>query len=119
MRALRACLPALEQWAAATGPRDVLVTGPCSLAAVAAGVDLVLVAGSSPWQRLVELAEREGTAAHLVEDASEIDLRWLAGTTRLAITADAPHLVAQIVHCLTGLGPVRVSRPRLNDEAPS
>ncbi|MGH3798148.1 MAG: 4-hydroxy-3-methylbut-2-enyl diphosphate reductase [Pseudonocardiaceae bacterium] len=90
--------------------------------AIARRVDLVLVVGSvnsSNSRRLVEVAEREGVPAHLVDDVSEIDLRWLAGTTRLGITAGAsapPHLVEQVVHCLTGLGPVSTTESRSIDE---
>ncbi|HWR47143.1 MAG TPA: 4-hydroxy-3-methylbut-2-enyl diphosphate reductase [Pseudonocardiaceae bacterium] len=90
--------------------------------AIAGQVDLVLVVGSSNSSnslRLVEVARREGVPAYLVEDVSEIDLRWLAGTTRLGITAGAsapPHLVDQIVHCLGGLGPVSTSESRLIEE---
>ncbi|MDQ3762782.1 MAG: 4-hydroxy-3-methylbut-2-enyl diphosphate reductase [Actinomycetota bacterium] len=90
--------------------------------AIAGQVDLVLVVGSlnsSNSLRLVEVAQREGVPAYLVDDVSEIDLRWLAGTTRLGITAGAsapPHLVDQIVHCLGGLGPVSVTEFHLTDE---
>jgi 4-hydroxy-3-methylbut-2-en-1-yl diphosphate reductase len=90
--------------------------------AIAGQVDLMLVIGSSNSSnslRLVEVAQREGVPAYLVEDASEIDLRWLAGTTRLGITAGAsapPHLVDQIVHCLGGLGPVSTTESRLTEE---
>jgi hypothetical protein len=119
LRALRACQPALEWWAAATGPREVLLAGP---RAIAGRVDLMLVAGSansSHSLRLMEVAEREGVPARLIDDVSEIDLRWLVGTTRLGITAGAcapPHLVEQIVHCLGGLGTVGVSQSQLVDE---
>jgi 4-hydroxy-3-methylbut-2-en-1-yl diphosphate reductase len=90
--------------------------------AIAGEVDLVLVVGSpnsSNSLRLVEVAQREGVPAYLVDDVSDIDLRWLGGTRRLGITAGAsapPHLVDQIVHCLGGLGPVRVSESRLVEE---
>ncbi|MGH3852483.1 MAG: hypothetical protein ACRDR6_03105 [Pseudonocardiaceae bacterium] len=104
LRALRACQPALEWWAAATGPREILLTDPRSLTGQ---VDLALVVGSLD---LVAAARRAGVPAYLVQDTHEIDLRWLAGTTRLGIIADAstpPRLVARIVHCLGGLGPLR------------
>jgi 4-hydroxy-3-methylbut-2-en-1-yl diphosphate reductase len=124
LRTLRACRPALESWAAATGPREVLIAAPSSLCAdaaraIAGQVDLVLVAGSPRSARLAEIVQREGAPAYLVEDVHEIDLRWLAGTTRLGIIADAsapPHLVDQIVYCLGGLGPVRTTGSRLIEE---
>ncbi|MGH3828733.1 MAG: hypothetical protein ACRDQX_16420, partial [Pseudonocardiaceae bacterium] len=106
LRALRACQPALEWWAAATGPREILLTDPRSLAGQ---VDLALVVGSPD---LVAAARRAGVSAYLVQDTHEIDLRWLAGTTRLGIIADGatpPRLVARIVHCLGGLGPVHTT----------
>jgi 4-hydroxy-3-methylbut-2-enyl diphosphate reductase len=90
--------------------------------AIAREVDLVLVVGSpnsSNSVRLVEVAQREGVPAYLVDDVTEIDLRWLLGTTRVGITAGASapaHLVDQIVHCLGGLGPIRVSESLLIDE---
>jgi 4-hydroxy-3-methylbut-2-en-1-yl diphosphate reductase len=90
--------------------------------AIAREVDLVLVVGSpnsSNSVRLVEVAQREGVPAYLVDDVTEIDLRWLVGTTRVGITAGASapaHLVDQIVHCLGGLGPIRVRESGLIDE---
>jgi len=81
---------------------------------IAAASDLVLVLGSansSNSQRLAEVAEREGTPAHLVEDASAVDLRWLAGAARVGVTAGAsapPHLVDDLVTALGGLGPLAV-----------
>jgi 4-hydroxy-3-methylbut-2-enyl diphosphate reductase len=79
---------------------------------VARHSDLVLVVGSansSNSQRLAEVAEREGAAAHLVEDAAAVDLRWLAGARRVGVTAGASaphHLVDELVDALAGLGPV-------------
>ena len=90
--------------------------------AIARQVDLVLVVGSpnsSNSVRLVEVAQREGVPAYLVDDVSEIDLRWLAGRTRVGITAGASapsHLVNEIVHCLGGLGPLRAGESQLIDE---
>jgi 4-hydroxy-3-methylbut-2-enyl diphosphate reductase len=80
--------------------------------AIARECDLVLVVGSgnsSNSLRLVEVAEREGVEAHLVEDAGEIELAWLAGARTVGITAGAsapPHLVDDVVAALAGLGPV-------------
>ena len=90
--------------------------------AIAREVDLMLVVGSpnsSNSVRLVEVAQREGVPAYLIDDCSEIDLRWLAGRARVGITADAsapPHLVDEIVHCLGGLGPVTAKESQLIDE---
>jgi 4-hydroxy-3-methylbut-2-enyl diphosphate reductase len=79
--------------------------------AVAADVDLVLVVGSpnsSNSRRLAEVAEREGPPARLVDDVGELDLAWLARAARIGISAGAsapPHLVDELVTCLSGLGP--------------
>jgi 4-hydroxy-3-methylbut-2-enyl diphosphate reductase len=90
--------------------------------AIAREVDLMLVVGSpnsSNSVRLVEVAQREGVPAYLIDDASEIDLRWLAGRQRVGITAGAsapPHLVEELVHCLGGLGPVTATESQLIEE---
>lgn len=44
---------------------------------------------SSNSLRLVEVAEREGTPARLIQRASEIDFAWLDGVTTLGLTAGA------------------------------
>jgi 4-hydroxy-3-methylbut-2-enyl diphosphate reductase len=90
--------------------------------AIAAQTELVLVLGSqnsSNSLRLVEVAEREGARSHLVEDAGAVDLRWLKGVSRIGITAGAsapPHLVDDLVHCLSGLGPVTTRQAHVVDE---
>jgi 4-hydroxy-3-methylbut-2-enyl diphosphate reductase len=82
--------------------------------AIARECDLLLVVGSansSNSVRLVEVAEREGVRAMLVDDAGQVDLRALAGAARVGVTAGAsapPHLVDELVHSLSGLGPVTV-----------
>ena len=89
---------------------------------VARRCDLVLVVGSdnsSNSLRLVEVAEREGVPAYLVDDANAVELRWLAGATRIGITAGAsapPQLVEQLVHCLGGLGPLTVRESQVTEE---
>ncbi len=60
--------------------------------AIASSVDLMLVIGapnSSNSLRLVEVAEREGTAAKLIQRADELDFAWLEGIGALGITAGA------------------------------
>jgi 4-hydroxy-3-methylbut-2-enyl diphosphate reductase len=85
-----------------------------ALKAVARESDLVLVVGSrnsSNSVRLVEVAEREGAAARLVDDAGEIDLAWLEGARTVGLTAGASapeSLVFEIVDELRGLGPVEL-----------
>lgn len=60
--------------------------------AIAASCDMMLVIGapnSSNSLRLVEVAEREGTPARLIQRASEVDLDWFDGIDTLGITAGA------------------------------
>ena len=60
--------------------------------AIAARCDAMLVIGapnSSNSVRLVEVAEREGTRARLIQRAAEVDFGWLAGVATLGITAGA------------------------------
>lgn len=59
---------------------------------IAKSCDLVLVIGapnSSNSLRLVEVAQREGTDAHLIQRASEIDDSWMEGVKTLGLTAGA------------------------------
>lgn len=60
--------------------------------AIAPGSDLVLVIGapnSSNSLRLVEVAERMGTDAKLIQRAADIDPAWLDGVGTLGLTAGA------------------------------
>jgi len=90
--------------------------------AVAKRCDLVLVVGSansSNSARLVEVAEREGARAELVEDAEHVDLSWLAGVSSLGITAgaSAPESVVQdLVAELSALGPVQIAEHQTVEE---
>jgi 4-hydroxy-3-methylbut-2-en-1-yl diphosphate reductase len=83
--------------------------------ALAAECDLVLVVGStnsSNSRRLVEVSERAGCPALLVEDASEIPPWRLIDTPRIGVTAgaSAPETLVQgVVRALDGLGGARVS----------
>jgi 4-hydroxy-3-methylbut-2-enyl diphosphate reductase len=55
-------------------------------------VDVVLVIGSptsSNSNRLREVAERFGVPAYLVDDADSLDPAWLAGKSRVGVTAGA------------------------------
>ncbi|RUO56188.1 MULTISPECIES: 4-hydroxy-3-methylbut-2-enyl diphosphate reductase [Pseudidiomarina] len=69
---------------------------------LAAEVDLLLVVGarnSSNSNRLRELAEKMGTPAFLIDDATCIDQAWLAGVQRVGVTAgaSAPEVLVQNV----------------------
>jgi 4-hydroxy-3-methylbut-2-enyl diphosphate reductase len=73
-------------------------------------VELILVVGSpnsSNSNRLVEVAQRRGVRARLIDDASCIDPNWLEGLRRVGLTAgaSAPEvLVEQVSERLASLG---------------
>lgn len=91
--------------------------------AVARESDLVLIVGSvnsSNSQRLVEVARRCGTRAHLVDDPSGIELSWLAdaGTVGLSAGASAPAgLITDVIETLRGLGHVEVGERTVTTES--
>jgi 4-hydroxy-3-methylbut-2-enyl diphosphate reductase len=78
--------------------------------ALAARCDLVLVVGSpnsSNSNRLRELAEREGVAAHLIDGAADIQPAWIEGRRHVGVTAgaSAPEvLVREVIERLQALG---------------
>jgi 4-hydroxy-3-methylbut-2-enyl diphosphate reductase len=82
--------------------------------AIADECDIVIVVGSqnsSNSKRLVEVAERAGTPAYLVDDASSIAPEWIMNARRIGLTAGAsapPHLVDEVIGTLGALGPVDV-----------
>jgi len=91
--------------------------------ALAADCDVVLVVGSgnsSNSRRLVEVAERAGCPARLVENAADIPPALLVGADRVGLTAgaSAPEaLVAEVVGALDGLGGVSlVERSVANED---
>jgi 4-hydroxy-3-methylbut-2-en-1-yl diphosphate reductase len=94
-----------------------------ALRAVARDADVVLVVGSSNSsnsRRLVEIAERRGTPAHLIDGAGDIDLAWLRGARTVGLTAGAsapPPLVTAVVDALRGLGPVEVLERQVATES--
>ena len=79
---------------------------------IAEEVDTVLVVGSrnsSNSLRLVEVAQRAGAAAYLIDGADEIDPAWLADSDSVGVTAGAsapPPLVDEVVDALSGLGAI-------------
>jgi 4-hydroxy-3-methylbut-2-en-1-yl diphosphate reductase len=83
--------------------------------ALAASSDLVLVVGSansSNSKRLVEVAERHGAPAHLIDDESSIEPEWLADRRTVGLTAgaSAPEaLVQRVLLALRALGPTEVT----------
>jgi 4-hydroxy-3-methylbut-2-en-1-yl diphosphate reductase len=84
--------------------------------------DLMLVVGSansSNTARLVEVAQREGCRAELIEDASQLQLSWLMGARTIGITAGAsvPEVLVQdLVRSLSSLGPTHLREERIVQE---
>ena len=94
-----------EQIVAALKERFPTITGPkrddiCyatqnrqdAVKVLAQSVDLVFVVGSqssSNSNRLREVAEHLGIEAHLIDNAEQIETAWLAGKTRIGVTAGA------------------------------
>ncbi|MDS4012798.1 MAG: 4-hydroxy-3-methylbut-2-enyl diphosphate reductase [Candidatus Accumulibacter sp.] len=76
---------------------------------------VVIVVGSkssSNSNRLREVAEIFGRSAYLVDHAGQIDPAWLAGATRVGVTAgaSAPEvLVQQVIEQVSGGDPTQVS----------
>ena len=93
-----------------------------ALRSISRRCDLMLVVGSSNSSntaRLVEVAQREGCRAELLEDASQLELSWLSGARTIGVTAGASvpeSLVAGVVNSLASLGPVHVSEERIVQE---
>ena len=79
-------------------------------------VDVVIVVGSatsSNSTRLQELARRLGTAAYMVDDASDLRPEWFEGKRRVGLTAgaSAPEVLVQaVIERLRALGAVSVRK---------
>ena len=103
-RAPALVVPASEDICYATQNRQDAVR------AIARDCELILVVGSqnsSNSRRLVEVAERAGSRAQLVERAQDIPPELLVGIKRLGVTAGASapeSLVQEVVAALGGLG---------------
>jgi 4-hydroxy-3-methylbut-2-en-1-yl diphosphate reductase len=82
--------------------------------AIAPECDLVLVVGSSNSSnaaRLIEVSQRAGCRAVLVEDETHLRMEWFRGVRTVGVTAAAsspPHLVDRVVQAVRGLGPTEV-----------
>ena len=85
-------------------------------------VEVVLVVGSknsANSNRLVEVAERVGARAYLIEDEQAIEPAWLSGVSRVALTAgaSAPEvLVDKVTERLRQLGFANVEEVELIPE---
>jgi 4-hydroxy-3-methylbut-2-enyl diphosphate reductase len=90
--------------------------------ALAKECDLVLVVGStnsSNSLRLVEVSERSGCPAHLIDGPSQILPEWLTDAKRIGLSAgaSAPEaLVAEVLEALDGLGGVNISERTVAEE---
>jgi 4-hydroxy-3-methylbut-2-en-1-yl diphosphate reductase len=90
--------------------------------ALAATCDLVLVVGSansSNSNRLVEVAQRHGCEAHLVDDGGQLDPAWLADATRVGVTAGASspeRIVQRLISELSALGPLQIGEHTVANE---
>ena len=77
--------------------------------------DVVIVVGSpnsSNSNRLREVAQNQGVDAYMVDNAGELKTEWLAGKTRIGVTAgaSAPEILVQdVIERLKALGADRVS----------
>ncbi len=90
--------------------------------AVAPLCDLLLVVGSqnsSNSRRLVEVCEKAGVAAHLIDDESEVRPEWLEGVKTLAVTAGASapdNLVQSLIATLQAKGFGEVEEVEVKEE---
>ncbi|HQT27281.1 MAG TPA: 4-hydroxy-3-methylbut-2-enyl diphosphate reductase, partial [Burkholderiales bacterium] len=77
--------------------------------------DLVIVVGSpnsSNSNRLREVARSRGVESYMIDNAEELDEKWLSGKTRIGLTAGASapeELVGEVIERLKSLGAEEVS----------
>jgi 4-hydroxy-3-methylbut-2-enyl diphosphate reductase len=106
---LKECFPKIQEPAAqdicyATENRQLAVK------AVAPMCELLLVVGSqnsSNSRRLVEVCQKTGVAAYLIDDLSEVKPEWLQGVETVAVTAGASapeNLVEELIAHLRSRG---------------
>jgi 4-hydroxy-3-methylbut-2-enyl diphosphate reductase len=90
--------------------------------AIASEADVVLVVGalnSSNSNRMVEVARKAGTPAHLVPDADDLDREWLDGAETVGVSsgASAPEvLVDKLLARLAAMGYERVEEREVTSE---
>jgi len=83
---------------------------------------MLLVVGSqnsSNSRRLVEVCERTGVRAYLVDDLTEVRPEWLEGVTTVAVTAGASapeNLVEQIIESLRQRGFDQLEEMEIKEE---
>jgi 4-hydroxy-3-methylbut-2-en-1-yl diphosphate reductase len=82
--------------------------------AIAPECDLVVVIGSSNSSnaaRLIEVSERAGCRAVLIDDETHLRMEWFRAVRTVGVTAAAsspPQLVDRVVQAVRGLGPTEV-----------
>ncbi|HVM66131.1 MAG TPA: 4-hydroxy-3-methylbut-2-enyl diphosphate reductase [Acidimicrobiales bacterium] len=79
--------------------------------ALAPECDVILVVGSrnsSNSNRLVEVAERAGCPAYLIEDETELQPGWLDGATVVGVTAGASAPESLVTRVVSALAPASV-----------
>lgn len=77
-----------------------------ALREIAGEVDLVLVVGdpqSSNSNRLREVASKRGIASYLINNAGEIDPKWMLGTKTIGLTAGASTPESIVQECIDSL----------------
>ena len=90
--------------------------------AVSKFIDLMLVVGSqnsSNSKRLVEVGDNCGVRSFLVNDRTDIDVRWLDGARNVGVTAGASapeHLVEELIEFLRNMGFGTMEEIELVDE---
>ena len=106
-----------HRFPAITGPRGEDICYATSnrqeaVKAIAGECDRLIVIGapnSSNSLRLVEVAERLGTPAHLVQRGTDVDPAWLEGISTLGITAGASapeKLVREVIDAVASVRPI-------------
>ena len=106
-----------HRFPAITGPRGEDICYATSnrqeaVKAIAGECDRLIVIGapnSSNSLRLVEVAERLGTPAHLVQRGADVDPAWLDGISTLGITAGASapeKLVREVIDAVASVRPI-------------
>jgi 4-hydroxy-3-methylbut-2-enyl diphosphate reductase len=93
-----------------------------AVASIVDECDVVLVIGSrnsSNSQRLVELAQRSGTPAYLIDGPDDIRPEWLSSVSTVGVTAGAsapPRLVRRVVDALGAYAPITVEERSITTE---
>jgi len=83
---------------------------------------LLLVVGSqnsSNSRRLVEVCEKMGVPAYLIDDLGEVKLEWLDGVNTVAVTAGASapeNLVEELIESLEGCGFNQLEEMEIKEE---